>query len=118
LIIRRRPCVASSGLASGDLSVDVLDGLATLVDTSLLRREEDADGEPRFVMLETIREYALEQLAANGEIDSLQWQHAQYYLQFAEQAECGLASTEHILWLHRLDMEQGNLRYSSCKGLL
>src|SRR6185295_18023007 len=45
----------------GDLPLDVLDGLTLLVDNSLLRREEGIDGEPRFVMLETIREYALEQ---------------------------------------------------------
>jgi predicted ATPase len=49
--------------AAGELEIDLLDGMASLVDKSLLGQEEQADGEPRFVMLETVREYALERVA-------------------------------------------------------
>ena len=65
----------------------VLDGLAALVDQSLLRQDESADGEPRFTMLETIREYALERLAASGEEEAIRQRHAAYFLALAEAAE-------------------------------
>src|SRR2546423_190807 len=57
--------------APGDLEEDVVDAVARLVDKSLLRQETQADGEPRLLMLETIREYALERLAASGEVEAL-----------------------------------------------
>src|SRR5207248_1477586 len=56
----------------------VLEGLTTLVDQSLLRAEEQGDGPPRLEMLETIREYALECLAASGEEDAVRREHAAY----------------------------------------
>jgi predicted ATPase/DNA-binding XRE family transcriptional regulator len=65
--------------ASGDLLQDVFDGLATLVDTSLLQREQGENGVGRFVMLETLREYALERLEASREAEWLRRQHAAYY---------------------------------------
>jgi len=65
----------------------ILDGLAALLDHSVLRQEVLADGAPRFRMLETIREYALEQLAARGELDTLRRRHATYFLALAEAAE-------------------------------
>jgi predicted ATPase len=65
----------------------ILDGLASLVDKSLLRQEADPDGEPRFTMLETIREYALERIDMCGEAGALQRQHAAYFLELAERAE-------------------------------
>jgi predicted ATPase len=70
-----RVCNADSALGA-----DVLDGFATLVDQSLVKRVEGVNGEPRFTMLETIREYALEQLVAKGEETSLRQEHAGYYL--------------------------------------
>jgi predicted ATPase len=72
--------------AESDLPFEAVDGVAALVNKSLLRQEEGPDGEPRLVMLETIREYAVERLAANGERQKLQRQHAMYYLGLAETA--------------------------------
>ena len=65
-------------------SADVFDGVASLADKSLLRQVEAADGESRFVMLETIREYALERLDQCGETSALSRIHAYYYLKVAE----------------------------------
>ena len=93
--------------ASGDLPLEVLDGLATLVDTSLLRQEADADGEPRFVMLETIREYALEQLETSGELEDARRRHASFFLAQAERLSQGV---DQASWLDTMDMEHDNLR--------
>ena len=71
----------------GDLDLDLLDGTASMVDKSLLQQIEQANGESRFVMLETIREYALEKLEASGEAEQMQRHHAAYFLAFAEEAE-------------------------------
>jgi predicted ATPase/transcriptional regulator with XRE-family HTH domain len=96
--------------AAGDLSMDTLDGLAALLDQSMLRQEEHLDGEPRFGMLETIREYALEQLELGGEVESIRQQHAAYNLALAEQAEPELRGPDLVAWLARLAAELGNLR--------
>ncbi len=86
-----------------------IDGLAALVDKSLLRQEEGLDGEPRFVMLETIREYALEQLAASGEEEALR-RHAEFFMRLGEEAERELWGPQQVDWLQRLVIEHGNLR--------
>ncbi len=88
----------------------VLDGLAALVDTHLLRQEEAPVGEARFLMLETIREYALGRLAASGEAETLRRRHAAYYLALAERAEPELEGPTQPGWLARLDREHDNLR--------
>jgi predicted ATPase/DNA-binding NarL/FixJ family response regulator len=88
----------------------ILDGLAALVDQSLVQRLADAEGEPRFTMLETIREFALEQLEASSEAEALRQQHAIYYLQFAETAEPHLQGPNQVAWLRRLEAEHDNLR--------
>ena len=93
-----------------NLQSAMLDGLAALLDQSLLRQEVLADGAPRFRMLETIREYALEQLAARGEVDTLRQRHAAYYLALAEAAEPQLQGPDQRLWLDRLEVEHNNLR--------
>ncbi|MDQ5852660.1 MAG: tetratricopeptide repeat protein, partial [Chloroflexota bacterium] len=94
----------------GDLPLDILDGLASLLDKSLLRQTEAEDGESRFTMLETIREYALERLLASGESEPLRQRHAGYYLELAEQAEPALRGPQQKVWLDRLEAEHGNLR--------
>ncbi len=68
-----------------DLGLDVLDGMASMVDKSLVRQIEQADGEPRSVMLETIREYGLEKMAASGEEAPTRKAHAAYCLVLAEE---------------------------------
>ena len=79
------------------------------MDQSLLRQEE-VDGAPRFTMLETIREYALERLAASEERRAIRQQHAAYYLALAEQAEPELRGPAQVAWQTRLAAEHDNLR--------
>ena len=93
-----------------ELLVDPLDSVASLVDMNLVRRE-DVDGEPRFGMLETIREYAGEQLAASGEADDVRRGHAEHYLALAEESEPRIRSSpEQREWLAKLATEHDNLR--------
>jgi predicted ATPase len=101
--------VGSAG-ASPAVSGDVLEELGILVDQSLLRLDEPADGEPRLSMLETIRAYGLERLAASGEEAQVWRCHATYYLALAEQAEPALLGPEQVTWLARLERERDNLR--------
>ncbi len=116
----RRLCVfvgsftleASEAVCNGaqDLELSVLDGLASLLDKSLLYQVEQEADEPRFVMLETIREYGLECLEASGETIATRRAYSLYYLALAEQAEQHLASREQRVWLRRLEQTYGNLR--------
>jgi predicted ATPase len=84
--------------------------LSALVEKSLLQRLPDVEGEPRFYMLETIREYALERLRAAGEADRLYRRHAETYVALAEQAEPELRGSGQVEWLARLERVHGNLR--------
>jgi predicted ATPase/Tfp pilus assembly protein PilF len=88
----------------------VLDELAALADKSLLRQDEGADGEPRFVMLETIREYALERLEQSGEAEAVRRLHAAYYLGQARASVPKLRGAEQLAWLDRIEAEHDNLR--------
>jgi len=98
--------------ADDDLEHDLLDWLGALVDKSLLRQVQapDAPNEIRFALLETVRDYGLEQLAASGEAEALTRRHALYFLALAEQAEPELRGRAQGAWLARLDREQDNLR--------
>jgi predicted ATPase len=84
--------------------------MASLVDKSLLRQEEQAEGETRFWMLQTLREFGLEQLAKNGELEATRQAHAEFYLQLAEEAQPSLRTTEQGRWMARLEQEHENLR--------
>ena len=96
---------------TGGRDTDVLTGLASLIDKSLLRLDEGTEeDEPRFVMLETVREYALERLAEAGETDGLLARHAECYLALAEQTEPRLIGPGQAAWLDRLQKEHDNLR--------
>ncbi|TMC84498.1 MAG: tetratricopeptide repeat protein, partial [Chloroflexi bacterium] len=96
--------------ALGEKPADVLDGVASLMDKSLLRQVEQEGQEPRLLMLATIREYALEALAASGEMESTRRAHAAYYLALAEQAELELGGPQQGAWVDRLEREHDNLR--------
>lgn len=85
-------------------------GASSLIDKSLLRQVPQPTGEPRLMMLETVREYALEQLAASGEAEAIRGAHAEHYRGLAEYAEPQLLGTEMSLWLERLECEHDNLR--------
>lgn len=91
-----------------DLGIDVLDGITSLVEKSLLRQEEV--GEPRFLMLETTREYATERLEASGEAGEIRRRQAETYLALAEEAGQVLSGPQQIEWLERLEREHDNLR--------
>ena len=88
----------------------ILSGLESLLDKSLLRQEIGADGEPRFVMLETIRQYALERLEERRESEALRRRHAEHYLALAEAAEPELWDMRQGLGIDRLAVEHDNLR--------
>lgn len=96
--------------ARGDLPVSVLTGIESLLDKSLLRQDWIQDHEPRFIMLETILEYARERLEESSEADEVRRLHAEYYLALAEATNPQLAGTEQKLWSDRLEREHDNLR--------
>jgi tetratricopeptide (TPR) repeat protein len=94
----------------GELDIDTLDGIGSLVSQSLLRRVDGLDGEPRFVLLETLQEYARERLTERGEHELLARRHAEYFASLAERGAAALTGPEQSVWLARLDDEHDNLR--------
>jgi len=97
----------SSSLVTHNSPLDLADSLLA---KSLLRRVDRADGESRFTMLETIREYGLESLALSGELPVMKRRHAEYFLALAEEAEPSMQGPEQGFWLDRLEAEHDNLR--------
>ena len=93
-----------------DHSTHVLDLVGSLLDKSLLRELEDRIGEPRFIMLELLREFGLEQLVTSSEAETIRLRHANLYLGLAEQAEVKLESAEQVDWINRMEEEHDNLR--------
>jgi predicted ATPase/class 3 adenylate cyclase len=91
---------------------DVVERVGELVDQSLVRLDEDA-AEPRFAMLETIREYATEMLVARGEAEAIADRHAAAMLELAEQAAPELNGADQRAWLDRLEREHDNMRAAS-----
>jgi predicted ATPase/class 3 adenylate cyclase len=96
--------------AAQELPMDMLEGLASLVDKSLLRQEEQAQGEARFWMLQTLREFGLERLSEAGEMETTREAHALYYLTLAEEADRHRRGKEQSFWLTQLEQEHENLR--------
>ena len=94
---------------AGEIGRDVLDGVAELVDQSLLRRVESGS-EPRFLMLETIREFARNKLEESGEASDVGLRHARAHLALAEAIAPRLLGAEQKALLDRLELELGNLR--------
>lgn len=104
--------VAAESVASDEqLAAEKILGLLEgLVEQSLVKLAVEATDEPRFTMLETLREYALEQLTAQGEQEELRRRHAQYFVTLGEQAEPKLHGPEARAWMDRLEADQDNLR--------
>ena len=103
------------GGGAGDLGIDVLDGLTSLLGQSLLVREEDGNGDagagaPRLCMLETIREYGLERLADSGEETTIRRVHAAWCLDVAERAAPAWFTPDQRVWAERVEAEHGNVR--------
>ena len=98
------------GFDPDEESLEVLDLITSLVDKSLLVAKEQADGEMRFRMLETVREYALESLEKNNEAEAMRRRHADYFLALGEAAEPHLQGEQAAKWLNRLEEEHDNLR--------
>jgi predicted ATPase/DNA-binding CsgD family transcriptional regulator/transcriptional regulator with XRE-family HTH domain len=101
---------ASSSAEGQDPGAAMLDSVASLVDKSLVRQVEGPDGESRFAMLETVREFATEQLEVSGEAEAVRRRHAEYYLGLAELARSRLRGPEAVAWLKCLDAAHDNLR--------
>ncbi|MCA1732568.1 MAG: protein kinase, partial [Acidobacteria bacterium] len=94
----------------GRLELDIIDGVGSLVDKSLLVRKGEEDGEPRFAMLGMVRDYAAEQLARSGEESQTRKAHAAYYLVLAEEGTRTLPREEHAALMARLAREHDNIR--------
>src|SRR5258708_20305488 len=99
--------------ALGGEQAQVLDEVTSLLDKHLLRQVEQEgleQDERRLLMLETIREYGWEALAASGELEAVRQEHAAYYLRLAEEAEVHLFGAEQVRWFNQLEREYDNLR--------
>jgi predicted ATPase/DNA-binding XRE family transcriptional regulator len=90
--------------------VSVLDSVAALIDKSLLQQDAGPDGEPHYLMLETIREYGLEELARSGELEITRGRHAAWCLALVERAAPELDGPDQGRWLERLEREHDNVR--------
>jgi predicted ATPase/DNA-binding NarL/FixJ family response regulator/DNA-binding XRE family transcriptional regulator len=102
--------VAAVCLDDGYATSELLDAVAALVDHSLLKQVDSTNTEPRYRLLETIREYGVELLASSREVEKLARQHAYYFRALAEDAEAGLAGASWRTWRRHLDAERENLR--------
>ncbi len=105
-----RSLEAIEDVCNEGLFIDVLDGLASLVDKNLVQQKEMPSGEPRFVMLEMIQEYARERLKASGEEETTQRRHAVYFVELAERAEPELRLAGYDYWSGRLELDLENIR--------
>jgi ATP/maltotriose-dependent transcriptional regulator MalT len=96
--------------ATHDLPLEVFDGLQLLLDKSLVYQQIGLDGEPRFLMLETINEYAAERLDQRGETETLRLAHAEHYFALVQLAESHFFGSEQNVWFDRMEAELDNLR--------
>lgn len=94
----------------GGFPTSILEGIASLIDKSLLQQREEEGREPRFYFLEIMRGYGLARLAEYGELEGCRDAHAAYYLALSEQAEPALPGTLQGAWLEHLEREHENLQ--------
>jgi tetratricopeptide (TPR) repeat protein len=98
--LARTPC---------DRTDELLEGVASLLDKSLVQQTEQEGEEPRLVLLETLRAFGLECLREQGELETARKKHAAYYLQFAEEAHTHLFGTQAMRWFELIEQEYDNL---------
>jgi predicted ATPase/DNA-binding CsgD family transcriptional regulator len=96
--------------AAPSQAIDALEGLSSLVDKSLVLSEDDGEGRRRFHLLESVRDFALEQITGSEEGESVGRTHARYFLELAERAAPELVGPTQRAWFLRLEREHGNLR--------
>jgi predicted ATPase/serine/threonine protein kinase len=96
--------------SKGDLELDLLEGMASLIDKSLVQKAALASSDSRFVMLQTIHEYAWEKLEASGEEPSIKRAHAAYCLVLAEEGAADQNAAQVAEWLERIALEHDNMR--------
>jgi predicted ATPase/DNA-binding XRE family transcriptional regulator len=101
---------AAEEVSCGSDRLDVLGGLDALITASLVQTVEHPDGERRFGMLETVREFGMEQLTRRGEADEVGRRHADYFLALAEAGGAALGGAAPGEWVARLEAEQANIR--------
>jgi len=102
---------AAEAVCNPEGKLDILEGLTSLVNNSLLRQEDTDTGNPRFGMLETIRAYALERLAESVEMESLRERHARFFGNIVvDQTWTQLTSANALYWLNWLEREYDNIR--------
>jgi predicted ATPase/class 3 adenylate cyclase len=94
----------------GQADLDVLNSLSALLDNSLIQASEEGAEEPRFLMLQTVRDFGLERLEALGELERARVAHAHYFLRLSEQAEPEVHGPNQAMWVARLEHEHDNLR--------
>jgi tetratricopeptide (TPR) repeat protein len=99
-------------------AVEIFDVLCSLVEKSLLMIEVGADNEIRYVMLESIYDYAEEKLSHHGELERYRRKHLDYFVEFAEKAEPKLYQAEQKIWLEKLGAEHSNLNLALRTSLL
>jgi predicted ATPase len=105
-----RSIEAVEAICTEALPIDVLSGLASLVDKNLVQQKADSRGEPRFFILETLHEFAWERLNENGESETMRRRHAEHFVALAEQAEPELHLSQQQRWSQLLDIERDNMR--------
>jgi predicted ATPase/class 3 adenylate cyclase len=101
---------AAEAVCNPNDQLDVFTGIETLLTNSLLKLANPGDDEPRFELLQTIREYALEKLVDNGELDELRQRHAEYFNQKSDEIMWQLYSARSVEFLKILETEQDNFR--------
>jgi non-specific serine/threonine protein kinase len=101
---------AAEAVANPNGELDIFGSLERLLEHSLIRQEVGLEGEPRFTMLETIREFGLEQLEESGEAEAVRQRHADFFLGLTERTESELRGPRQSLWLDRLESDLDNLR--------
>jgi non-specific serine/threonine protein kinase len=107
---RRGPSAAPDPRVADIPTPETLDTFVALVDKSLIQVDEESDGERRYRLLETMRQYGMEKLAERGELAAVRDHHLNYFLAFAEEAAPGLQGPAQLVTLRRLEREHDNLR--------